>query len=1546
MSPAVAAMGDAWGGGYGSALPRPAADFTDGSFGPLSPLDPIPIDQPPDGFDRPMPRRWQYPFGWNIPRSLPRTEGVTLTDFGTLRSLAQLYSVARACIQLLKSEIRALEWDIVPTKDAAKAMRGDHKAMRDFGERRSECIRFFKNPDPEYGSWSSWLDTLLEDIYAIDAASVYLRPSRVRGRGLMGSDLSALEIIDGSSFRPLVDLHGSRPTPPSPAYEQYIYGIPRTDNISIMCDADLSDDLRKTKVQDYRGDQLLYLPYTRAANRPYGSPPIEQALVPVMSGLSKQGYQLDYYRSGSIPGLFVSPGDAAMTASQIRDLETALNVIAGDVGMKHQIVVLPPGSKVMPQKPPELADQFDMIVSTEVCMAFQVQPTELGLMPQVATVQSPSAMNQASKADAARHQRKSLVPMLQFLKQGLLDKVIQVACGQTDMQFLFEGLEEDEDEVSLTGLLGTQIGTGLRSVDEGRGVLGLDPWGLPVTQDPLWASANGVMLLGSVDPATGQPGGQLAGLPSVTQQMQGAQGGSAGGSPGANEGQVSGRPALAQGHMPGTTHVPPAQPDRDPTPSHSAAIAGAAEAAAAVSGSSSKAAASDPDGLHRYEPYVPGDQSACVKCSLPRSYAAHAVTAIGSRMMLKAIAEPAAPRPADHVLAEILTAPDAASLSKEALAALAPCACCGGAGEHETGHECYRCDGYRVPEAEAKGSPWCEEVFRDQALHVQGCPNCGPPPFLGSGSSKAALSELDALGRHVRKGRDPATWQPVHIPGHVMAMITEDVTKGIGIAEVLTEARRALPKSRAASGGQQRQAWLAWEHDLQLAAKYEQQIGAAFSSVMTEAGKLFAAFLAGTLAVTAAVLASMIADLIRQRLALILAPLHAEGRELGRAAAMQAAGASARQRQGIAAAQQADTSQIAQQAAVRQMAGTGLAGFTVALMKLLLGGAVTVGALLALLDAFLNAENRAGLIALTEIEKAIADGAFGVYTELGVSYVRWHTRNDSRVCARCMANQDAGPVPLGSLFPGGVAQPCQHPGCRCWLAPSDPPKQGVAPPAPGTAKAAGAPLLYQGPVHGGPLSYPPTMDGEAGLEPATYGTPAAVHLTKADKPWKHPDTSLPVAEQVYAQLLEDYPASALTWVKDATWTGPQEVPLSAIEYTPDKWQAGHEDAKVDRFKAKIERRQAAGRPVKPAVLIDRPDTKPGTHLIVIDGHHRALAFRELDRPVVAYVGKVTAAGAKLAEETHSSQFSDQKPGAGDDGRSTKNFTAANLGDGSVHGLAPYDLRGQDAPKEARGYSLSKRSGMISLDLPEGLIEPLPGGITDHHVTVVYLGPDVDDDAFSLACVMARRVAAATQPLSGTIGGIGSFPAGDDGVPVWAGVNLPGAESLHEALAELQSPDAKAREHGYKPHCTIAYLEEGDPLPDPLPHMPVTFTHLSVHRGEDVKHFPFGDVGKSAATPYLSTVHHPLGHEGLWHTPSKKVPERQQLPAYVQNIAAAIERDHGVPESEAIAMAVAAVERWRHGNLEWGPHRHVTPEVAAASERTHEEWEHLRATHDG
>ncbi len=101
--------------------------------------------------------------------------------------------------------------------------------------------------------------------------------------------------------------------------------------------------------------------------------------------------------------------------------------------------------------------------------------------------------------------------------------------------------------------------------------------------------------------------------------------------------------------------------------------------------------------------------------------------------------------------------------------------------------------------------------------------------------------------------------------------------------------------------------------------------------------------------------------------------------------------------------------------------------------------------------------------------------------------------------------------------------------------------------------------------------------------------------------------------------------------------------------------------------------------------------------------------------------------------------------------------------------------------------------------------------------------------------------------------------------------------------------------------------------------------------------------KSAETPIVSTVHHPLGREGLWHTPSKKVPEMQQLPAYFQNTARALMRDQDMGEQQAIATAVNAVKEWASGRA-FGGKVKVTPQVRAAAKRALKEWEELKASH--
>lgn len=512
-------QGGDWARTYGGFLPRPTEDFTQGAFGPFSPILPVPVDSPPPGADRAEPRRTQYEVGWNLPTGQPGTEGIKLADFSTLRTLADLYSVARACIQLRKAEIRGLEWEIMPTHDAAKAMRNSHSAAKDFGKRRAEATKFFRHPDPDYYSWNSWIDAVLEEIFVFDALSILIRPKwmKGRGKGVLGSDLDSLNLISGQTIRPLYDINGSYPRPPAPAYQQYLYGVPRTDLMSMITQRDIEESgLSGSELKQFRGDQLLYLPMVPRRWTPYGFPPIERALIPVMSGLQKQGYQLDFFREGTIPGLFVSPGGANqnMTPNQIRELQDALNAIAGDPAWKHKIIVLPADSTVTPQKPVEIADQFDEIVMSQVCMAFDVQPMEIGIMPKVSTSVSPGAAHQMSKATQDIQSRKATKPTLTFLAD-IMNGILHNVCHQEDMRFVFEGLTEEDDEETKTNLLVSQIGAGLRSIDEGREALNLQPWGLPETSDPGWATPNGWVPLVEATEArqTGFAEGSLLELP-------------------------------------------------------------------------------------------------------------------------------------------------------------------------------------------------------------------------------------------------------------------------------------------------------------------------------------------------------------------------------------------------------------------------------------------------------------------------------------------------------------------------------------------------------------------------------------------------------------------------------------------------------------------------------------------------------------------------------------------------------------------------------------------------------------------------------------------------------------------------------------------------------------------------------------------------------------------------------------------------------------------------------------------------------------------------
>lgn len=103
------------------------------------------------------------------------------------------------------------------------------------------------------------------------------------------------------------------------------------------------------------------------------------------------------------------------------------------------------------------------------------------------------------------------------------------------------------------------------------------------------------------------------------------------------------------------------------------------------------------------------------------------------------------------------------------------------------------------------------------------------------------------------------------------------------------------------------------------------------------------------------------------------------------------------------------------------------------------------------------------------------------------------------------------------------------------------------------------------------------------------------------------------AKAVFDLLAEDYPKNRLDWILAGHWQGPVEIPIDQIDFSSShNWRASHED--VTPYANRIQQGRR-----KPVVLVKTPGNPK---YIIVDGHHRTLASKQLGIPVLAYVSKV------------------------------------------------------------------------------------------------------------------------------------------------------------------------------------------------------------------------------------------------------------------------------------------------------------------------------------
>jgi hypothetical protein len=360
---------------YGNNVPLPRNPWLSMvPFGPGNPLTPGAIN-PLREDGRPDPRRWEYQVAQNINVTETR-----LIPFKTLRAAADQIDILRRCVEVTKSKLSGLDWDIVLATDASEKIAaesgGDHvramaKAREKYTDEINRMREFWENPDRANGlTFTDWLMIAAEETLVIDALAIFPQPT-------VGGDLYGLQILDGATIKPLIDDRGMRPMAPAPAYQQILYGFPRSE-FSANSDDPAADG-------EFSADDLMYAVRNRRTTSVYGFSPVERALPLADIYLRRQQWIRAEYTDGVIPDLmFTTDAEWGTNPDLLRAYENILNDdLAGQTEQRKRARLLPSGLSPITNEGygEKFKDTLDDYLITSICGHFGVQPSEIGFAP-------------------------------------------------------------------------------------------------------------------------------------------------------------------------------------------------------------------------------------------------------------------------------------------------------------------------------------------------------------------------------------------------------------------------------------------------------------------------------------------------------------------------------------------------------------------------------------------------------------------------------------------------------------------------------------------------------------------------------------------------------------------------------------------------------------------------------------------------------------------------------------------------------------------------------------------------------------------------------------------------------------------------------------------------------------------------------------------------------------------------------------------------------------------------------------------------------------
>lgn len=377
----------------------------------FSPQQPIqPIAQQAEG------RQIDYPVGYNIQIN-PRP--YEMHKFDELRLLADNCSILRTVIETKKDQIKSKKFTF--------KLKDDNK-IKD--NRCLELENFFKYPDKIH-TFSEWIGAILEDLYVIDAPTVYPQLTN-------NNKPFSFHLVDGATITKKIDQFGRVPMGDNDvAYQQVLKGVPAVD---------------------YTYLELIQRPRNIRTNKIYGFSPVEQIITIINTAIRRELNQLSYFTEGNTPNLIYST-PPEWNADMIKKFQSYWDSITQNQSKSRSLFV-PSGVEPFNTKPEPLKNEFDDWIARVICYAFSINPS--------AFIKD---MNRAT-AETAKETatEEGLMPTMNWIKE-FIDYIIFTYFKYDDIEFSWE-VDEELDPKIKAEIHKIYLDTGVLKINEVRKEIG------------------------------------------------------------------------------------------------------------------------------------------------------------------------------------------------------------------------------------------------------------------------------------------------------------------------------------------------------------------------------------------------------------------------------------------------------------------------------------------------------------------------------------------------------------------------------------------------------------------------------------------------------------------------------------------------------------------------------------------------------------------------------------------------------------------------------------------------------------------------------------------------------------------------------------------------------------------------------------------------------------------------------------------------------------------------------------------------------------------